>query len=85
MNMKKIDQVITVKGEALILQICMHSADTAESVVAQDEYENLVERFFSDHSVLVSAEQLPDAKKNVDYFVSLLDSAIRFYSSHDKK
>ena len=84
-NMKKTDQVTTIKGEVLILQICMYSTDIGESVVAQDEYENIVDRFFVEHNHLVAPEQLPDAKKNVDYFVSLLDSAIRYYSSREKE
>jgi hypothetical protein len=83
--MKMIDQVTTIKGEVLILKICMYSTDTGESFVAQDEYENLVEKFFDEHKHLVSPEQLPDAKKNADYFVTLLDSAIQFYRSQEKE
>ncbi len=83
--MKKIDQVTTIKGEVLILQICMYSTDIGECVVAQDEYETIVDKFFDEHNHLVSPEQLPDAKKDVDYFITLLDSAIRFYSSREKE
>ena len=83
--MKQIDQVTTIKGEVLILKICMYSTDIGESVVAQDEYENIVEKFFNEHDQLVAPEQLTDAKKDVDYFVTLLDSAIRFYSSREKE
>jgi hypothetical protein len=82
--MGKVDQVTTIKGEVLILQICMHSMDTTESVVAHGEYEDLVEKFFDEHNHLVTPGQMPDAKKNVDYFVTLLDSAIQFYSSNEK-
>jgi hypothetical protein len=77
--MNKEDSVVSMKTEVLILKICMNSADIGESLVAQEEYEVLVDRFFIEHQAIAPLESRLNAIEDVDYFVSLLDAAIRSY------
>jgi len=77
--MRILDALVNMKSEALITRICMSSADIGESLAAQEDYETLVEIFFTRYPEQAPPEDVLKAKQDTDYFVALLDAAIQYY------
>lgn len=77
MEMKeKLQSLLDMKTMALLLKNNMASFLTGEAVLAQCEFEELVERFHRESGDRLSAEDAEAAKGDVDLFISRLDRAI---------
>lgn len=74
---KKIEQLHKMRISAVFLQSCLGSADIGENLASQLEIEGLVDEFRSSFPEHVTGDQAEEAKKDFDFFLSLIDKAIR--------
>ena len=77
--MGDLDVLVNMKSEALITRICMSSTDIGESLAGQEEFDTLVDEFFTKYPEQAPPDHAQKAKQDTDYFVALLDSAIQYY------
>jgi hypothetical protein len=77
--MRDLDILVNMKSEALITAICMTSTDIGESLAAQEEFDALVDRFFTNYPQHAAPDQVVKAKQDSEYFITLLDKTIQYY------
>ena len=83
--MRILDALVNMKSEALITRICMTSTDIGESLAAQEDYEILVDLFFTRYPEQAPPEEALKAKRDTDHFVALLDTAIQYYRKKEQE
>jgi hypothetical protein len=69
-----------IKVSALFLKNNRGSEHAGEAVLIQADIDDLVDEFHAGFRDFLSSEQYEKAKKDFDFFLTLLDSALDHYS-----
>jgi hypothetical protein len=77
--MTPIESIYEIKKAVLDLKKYLLSKDTVVSRRAQIKYEQWVDRFFREHEIFLASQQRHDSLHNLDYFMSLIESAKKHY------
>ena len=79
--MTPIESIYEIEADLHDLQPYLHSKSALVSKRAQREYEQLVDRYFREHSRMVNPEQRSDCLDDDRYFFNLLESTRKSYYS----
>jgi hypothetical protein len=79
--MTPIESIYEIRGAVLDLQKYLHSKDAVVSRRAQIRYEQWVDRFFRENDSFLAPQQRYSCLHNLDYFMSLIDSAKEYYET----
>ena len=79
--MTHIESIYEIEAKLHDLQSYLHAKNVWVAKTAQNKYEQLVDRFFSEHGCLVKPEKRSNCLHDYDYFLSLMESTREFYYS----
>lgn len=77
--MTPIESLYEIEAAILHLHKYLSSKDRVVSKRARIQYEQLIDRFFKEHSRYVAPEQRINCLDDVDYFLGLMDSVKEYY------
>ncbi len=84
-NRDSIQSLKSIKIAALGLAERLISDDPTEVQAAMQEYSALVDRFYRANEHLMPSSQYEAAKRDFEYFMVLLDLAIQYEATSEKK
>ncbi len=79
--MTKIESLIDIKNDAVKLLETLMGSDRTAIRMAEEEFQQLVNRFYQENENEMAIQQYELAKADFEYFMRLMDLAIAFYDS----
>ena len=76
---EKIDELNKIRISAIFLHSSLSSSNIGEVIVAQAELDSLIDSFQSLYADCVTAEEIETAKRDIDFFLKLIDSTAQQY------
>ena len=77
--MNKLNKILQIKKETLDIQSKLISSGVEEVKAAMKEYEQLVDRFYSENGDLMAPQQYEATKKDLEYFMFLVELAVAYH------
>ena len=75
----KAKAMLQIMEEALDLQDGLENSDTSVVRAAERDLQKLVERFYDENEELIAPGQYEAAKKDFEYFTTLVEMALEYY------
>ncbi len=82
---EKLELLKKIKLSALLLKNNRDSAHAGEAILIQADIDDLVDEFHAGRRDFLSSEQYEKAKKDFDFFLTLVESALDHYSRNAEK
>ena len=82
--MTPIEAIYEIEADLHDLHPYLHSKSALVSKRAQGKYEQLVDRYFREHGLIVNPEQRSDCLHDDELFLSLLESTRKSYYSNSE-
>lgn len=83
--MSRISSLNDIKYSALFLQNQLVGTDPEKVKAAYDDFQALVDRFYSENPDIVSERQHRSARDNFDFFIVLVDAALNRCLAEEEK
>ena len=77
--MTKMNIVKDIQHQARNLEHRLMNCDAEEVKAAMEEYEQLVDWFYRENENLMAPQQYEAAKKDLEYFILLVELAVAYY------
>jgi len=75
----KLESLTLTRINACFTISSLSGSDTGAIIVALVELEEMLDKFYDEYREFISPTEYAEAKKNPDYFVSLIDRVHRHY------
>ncbi len=74
---EELNELNKIRITAIFLHSSLASPNIGEAIVAQAELDNLIDGFQSLYADFVTADEIETAKRDIEYFLKLIDSTAR--------
>jgi rubrerythrin len=78
-RISKAKTMLEIMEEALDLQNSLHNSDISVVRAAEQDLQKLIDRFYHENRDMMASGQYEAAKKDFEYFTTLVEMALEYY------